>query len=307
MLRCLHWVGGKFYAQRSIRSDFVQLWWEEESKTSLNINYLNILLLLGVVLCLYTPTLIYYFTEFNIYDYSSNLYSVYPSSVINIRICCATVFLNLIILLACFNYNRLKLSRFNKSIMSAATIIVKGGFEGLGDLNLEEHMRTRDSSSKFTDLELELSLPPAQKESPSKDSSGTFPKLNTAEGQGVPILGPSGYSTAKSIREWDTFSYTQKGPDISPLSAISSLTGSIYEPASMSEDNTKKVRFKDQTEVFIINNLDEVNTMDKQASKQAKQEFEDQNRIKNNIEMKNEVSYNLKPTLTEIFKGKRKK
>ena len=48
VLRCLHWVGGKYSeALRSIRSDFVRLRWEEVSKTSLNINYLNILLLLA--------------------------------------------------------------------------------------------------------------------------------------------------------------------------------------------------------------------------------------------------------------------
>jgi hypothetical protein len=97
--------------------------------------------------------------------------------------------------------------------MSASTIIVKGGFEGLGDPNLDEHMRTRDSSSKITDLELELSLPPAQKESPSKDSCfagvrfRSLTQLKSTESPSlallvVVLLNPLGSGTLPRIKKW---------------------------------------------------------------------------------------------------------
>ena len=150
---------------------FVPLWWEEVSKTSLNIFYLNSLLIFGIGLCLCAPILIYYFTGLNIYDYSSIVESVYSNSLFSIRITFATVLLNLIVLLACLNYNRLKLTIFNKLFTLASTIIVNKGCEGLGDPNLEEqnafsnnNISTEDRSI-ISDPELERSVPPAQNES----------------------------------------------------------------------------------------------------------------------------------------------
>jgi hypothetical protein len=153
--------------------------------SSINIIYLNILLILGIVLCLYAPILFYSFTGVNIFNYSSITDSVYSMSLFNFRICCATVFLHLLIYLFVLNQNRLKLSIFNKPISLAATIIIKGGFEGLGDPSLDEqnvsskYMRTLNSS-KFTDLGVETarSLSATQKESPTKESSGTLTRLN---------------------------------------------------------------------------------------------------------------------------------
>jgi hypothetical protein len=76
------------------------------------------------------------------------------------------------------------------------------------------------------------------------------------------------------------------GPYISPLSAIPSLTGSIFEQAS--EDNTKKVRFNDEIVVVEIN-LERVNSMEKQARLQLVVE----NRQQRLDDRKNKRSYNL--------------
>lgn len=74
--------------------------------------------------------------------------------------------------MSCHYYSKRRFRRLGRSIDNNPN---------LDEQNVSsKHMRTRDSSSKITDLVLELSLPPAQKESPSKDSSGTFPLLNTA-------------------------------------------------------------------------------------------------------------------------------
>jgi hypothetical protein len=91
VLRCLRWVSYSDM-QRNIMSGFVQLRREEVSNTSLNIIFLNSCLIFGVGLCLSVPILNFYFTGLNLYDYSSNIDSVYSSSLINIRISCAIVF-----------------------------------------------------------------------------------------------------------------------------------------------------------------------------------------------------------------------
>jgi len=57
-----------------------------------NINYLNILLLIGIGFSLYAPILFYSLTGVNIYDNSSITESGHSAVLFNIRICCATVF-----------------------------------------------------------------------------------------------------------------------------------------------------------------------------------------------------------------------
>jgi hypothetical protein len=102
--------------------------------------------------------------------------------------------LNFIVLLACLNYNRLKLTIFNKPITLASTIIVKTAFEGSGEQNLEEqnaisnHMQTEDRS-KISDPEKERSVSPAQKESTSNDSTVS---LNKTEVREELVRGPFG-------------------------------------------------------------------------------------------------------------------
>jgi uncharacterized membrane protein len=83
------------------------------SKFSINMIYLNILLIFGIVLCLGAPIIINTLTGVNIYDPNLN----YSMSFFQIRICCATVFLHLLIYFFVLNKIRLKLSIFNKPIM----------------------------------------------------------------------------------------------------------------------------------------------------------------------------------------------
>jgi hypothetical protein len=84
--------------------------------------YVNILIIIGMVLCLITPFLISFFIGINIYDpdtYSlqdSLAYSEYSLAEISgagvrpfffIRTCLATILMNLIVLLILFNYTKL--------------------------------------------------------------------------------------------------------------------------------------------------------------------------------------------------------
>jgi hypothetical protein len=85
--------------------------------SSIKKNYLNILLIVGIVLCLGAPSLIYTLTGVNIYDQYSITDSIYSLSLIKIRMCCATVFLHLLIYFYVLNKNRLKQYIFNKHVI----------------------------------------------------------------------------------------------------------------------------------------------------------------------------------------------
>ncbi len=119
--------------------------------------YVNILIIIGMVLCLITPFLIYFLLGINIYDTDTDslqdslAYSEYSVAEISgagvrpfffIRICLATILLNLIVLFILFNYTKLTGSWANKALMSATCVIVHGGFEGLGDPDLDAQQET---------------------------------------------------------------------------------------------------------------------------------------------------------------------
>jgi hypothetical protein len=129
--------------------------------------------------------------------------------------------LNLIVLLAFLNYNRLKISIFNKPITLASTILVKTAFAGSGEPILEEqnansnHMSTVDSSN-LSDPEKVRSVSPPQKESPTNDSTVS---LNKTEIRGLPTSGPFGPCTSKPPSEGDVY-------PVSPM-AVGSLLSSI--------------------------------------------------------------------------------
>lgn len=120
-------------------------------------NYVNILIIIGFVLCLLTPLWIYFLTGINIYDSDTNslqdslVYVEYSVSDLSdagvrpffvIRICLATIFFNLMVLFILFNYTNLRGSWANKALMGAACVIVHGGFEGLGDPDLNAQQET---------------------------------------------------------------------------------------------------------------------------------------------------------------------
>jgi len=137
--------------------------------------YVNFLIVIGIILCLITPFLIYFLTGINIYDPDTHslldplAYSDYTVAEISragvrpfffIRTCLATIFFNLIVLLILFNYTKLSGSWTNKALMGATCVIVHGGFEGLGDPDLDAQQETakprRMLNSSHSPIALEI-------------------------------------------------------------------------------------------------------------------------------------------------------
>jgi len=119
------------------------------------------------------PVLIYLFSGLNMYDtysykdsfsysecYSTNVEGAVVRPLFHIRTCLATILFNLIVLLLLFNYNKLSGSVARKALMGATCVIVRGGFEGLGDPDLDAQQETAkprrmNSSHSPTALEVE--------------------------------------------------------------------------------------------------------------------------------------------------------
>jgi hypothetical protein len=152
----------------------------------------------------------------------------------------------LLIYFVLFNKNKLKQSILNKPIMGASCVIVKGGFEGLGDPEMDEQhvtpkpMRTINNS-QITDLgvELPLTLSATQNESHSKDNSATFPRLNP-EVNAVPVPDQP------------------EGSNANPSTERRTSSGYPFWPRPPNEDNKnkkEKVRIFEYTEVTEISNL----------------------------------------------------
>jgi hypothetical protein len=271
---------------------------EDESNSSLSTIYLNIFLLFGIGFCLSVPILIYFLTGVNIYNNSSFTDSIYSMSLFEIRKICATVCLYLLIYFVLFNKNKLKQSILNKPIMWASCLIVRGGFEGLGDPELEtQHVNPQPlrtlNSRKLKELDedlLSLDLLDAQIESLSTSSPSTPPRLNP-EVCGVTIPYPPGSKTA--------------GP--STGSRLYNDSPYLYSPSpgtAIPAEGKKKVRFNDNEEVQELPDL---------AS--FKQEWSEEpvkkvggNSKQRAIERDQNISYNSDPTETQTFntfKGKR--
>lgn len=191
-----------------------------------------------MVLCLGAPISMYTLTGVNIYDQNS----IYSMSLFQFRICCATVLWHLLIYLVVLNKIRLKLSIFNnKPIFWASTIIIKGGFEGLGDPELDELHETSKPLRTATQQEIK-----------NKDSSGSNPWLNL-EVNAVPV--PPEGSNAKPTEKSTTSGYPF-WPRKAPAFKIPILPGSDSEPALTSEaEDKKKVRIHEYTEVTEISEL----------------------------------------------------
>ena len=195
-----------------------------DNNNNINIKYLNIGLLTGIVLILGVPTLIQKMTGVSIYDQSLITESIYSESLIKIRKTCATVFVSLLSFLLFLNIDRLKRTILKKPIMWAP-IFVKGGFEGLGDPELDtQHvspntMRTFNSSKLKENEEdlLSLALYNAQNESLSTNSSTTPPRLNLMSTV-CPIPYPPGCKTAGPSTGSPYFgSFNWYSPSSSPL------------------------------------------------------------------------------------------
>jgi hypothetical protein len=195
VLRCLRWMAGKYSTTLlSIRSGYILLRGKERSN-SINIIYISIFFLIGIWFCLYFPSLFFYVTGINIYNYSAitdSTDSVYTMSVC-IRQICANVLLFLLIYFGMFIIYKLKISVpiLNKSIMGATCVIIKGGFEGLGDPELDEnHVTQKHMRETFLEQT-------TQQVSHSKDNSTTFTRLNP-EVNVIPVSYPPEGSNATS-------------------------------------------------------------------------------------------------------------
>jgi DNA polymerase type B, organellar and viral len=174
--RCLHWFTGRFNATvRIIRNNYIQQRGEELSNIQ-NINYIIIFLLLLLVLCIYFPSLFYYFSGLDLYNTTN---SIYYMSLFEIRKACAIIFWHALFYLVIFIQYRfnLHIPIFNKPIILASTpIIIKGGFEGLGDPELDEQ-NTKPRLTFLERIKNESLITDSDLGVHSKYSSNTFPKF----------------------------------------------------------------------------------------------------------------------------------
>jgi len=255
----------------------------------INTKYWNILWLIGIVLSISAPSLIYTLTGVNIYDQYYISESIYSKSFINIRLTCATVFLCSIISLGLANVDRLKLSIFKKPILWAPFIgpgIQQVGFEKCEDTELKvEHVSTKELkeehettkpmyklNKRFGDPEMreeDVSTKPMymlnknkwaelnenEISVSSKLSAKDNKTLNTSsnsEPQGVNIPYPPGCKNNYYSRPYyGPYWSTEKSVIISSPDSPDSSTGSSIESAYEDEDK-KKVRFNNKKKGFYI-------------------------------------------------------
>jgi len=249
VLRCFKWMRGRYLLSYGLSL----------SNCSINIIYLNIILLLGILLIFGTPLLIYMWTGVNIYDPNTITNSPYSMALFKLRICLATVFVHLLIYFCILNKKWLKASIFNKNILWASSLIGTGGVEVLRDQELEaQHVTPKpmptlnSNNGVFTSEDLlSFELWQAQNDSMGRNCTSTKP-LNP-EVKGVPIPYPPGFQTAgpsRDCRPSFSHSWDSSSPDTS-----TSVVNDSFEPASTSEGK-KKVRFKDKDEVKEIPDSD---------------------------------------------------
>jgi hypothetical protein len=289
VLWCFRWMSGKYSAT------VLSL-----SNCSINIIYLNIILLLGIVLFFCAPILIYMLTGVNIYDPNTITNSLYSMALFKLRICLATVFVHLLIYFCILNKKWLKSSIFNKPILWASSLIGTGGVEVLGDQELEaQHVTPKpmpplnSNNGVFTNEDLlSFELWQAQNDSMGRNCTSTKP-INP-EVKGVPIPYPPGYQTAGPSRgcrpSFDSHSWDSSPPD------TATSAGSSFEPASTSEGQ-KKVRFNDKDEVKEIPDSDSY----KQEWNEEYKQMVDKNKKQKDLERALNTSDNSKPTDPETL------
>lgn len=194
-------------------------------------------------LCLYFPSLFYSVTGIDLYNSTDSIYSM---SLFEIRKICANVLLYLLIYLSIFIQYRLKLSIpiLNKPIMAATCVVVKGGFEGLGDPALD--VQPTKPSRSFLEI------------INSKDCLETLPRLNSAEKAVSAPYPPEAEGSNAIHAKPSTESTSTSGypfwPRTTPAVNIPTLpeTESNSEPVPTNEGNNKKVRIKGYVEVKQI-------------------------------------------------------
>jgi len=232
-----------------IRCNYVRLRGEEKSN-SINTIYISILFLLGIGFCLYFPSFLEYVSGISLYNSTDSNYFIYLDEI---RKICANCFLYLLIYFCIFLQYRLNLSisSLNKSILTS-TIIIKGGFEGLGDTEMDE----RPTEPTRTFLEIINS----------KDCLNSHVS-NNPEVKDVSVPYPpetSNANKAKPSTESSSTSGYPSWPWTTPALNLSTLPESNSEPDHTTEGNNKKVRIngvidlKEITETGLGQNSQEV-------------------------------------------------
>lgn len=153
--------------------------------------------------------------------------------------------------------------------MGASCIVIKGGFEGLGDPELDEEYITQKSRREpFPELT-------RQHEKLSRDFSVTLTRLNP-EVYAVPEPYPAEGSYAKPSTERSATSGYPFWPRQTPADNLPTLPESNSEPVPTNKDNNKKVRIKGYAEVkeiteegLKINSADILNVGPKQKLQSA--------------------------------------
>lgn len=172
-----------------------------------------------------SPILIHSYTGLNLYDtysfkdslsysefFEADVAEARGTPLFHIRICLATMLFNFIVLFFFFllNFNKLSGSFKNKAVMGASCVIVRGGFEGLGDPDLDSQHETQKYASN---LNRSLSITEVERDSFSmsatqmeyhrqrENSKGTLPPVNY-EGKAVPIPIQIGLSSSSRFMDF---------------------------------------------------------------------------------------------------------
>lgn len=187
----------------------------------------NFWLVLGIVLCLMAPILIYSITGLNLYDTYSfkdsfsyreccgadvDVAGAPGTPLFHIRTCLATILFNLVLLFFLINSNKLSGSLATKVVMGATCITVRGGFEGLGDPDLDAQAGTSTATRRLNSslstqaLEMErdsLLMSSTQREyqRQRENSKTTLTEVNP-EGKAVPIPIQTGFSTSSRFMDF---------------------------------------------------------------------------------------------------------
>jgi hypothetical protein len=130
--------------------------------------------------------------------------------------------------------------------LGASCVIIKGGFEGLGDLEMDEnHVTQKPMRDTFFEQT-------TQQVTPSNDNSTTFTRLNY-EVNVIPVSDLPESSNAKSSNARDTISGYPYWPWQTPAVNIPTLPENNSELVPTNEN--KKVRIKGYVEVKQITEL----------------------------------------------------
>ena len=206
---------------------------------------INLGFILGMVFCLTAPIILFKYTGLNLYEnysiqdsfsYSEcnemNIAGTHGASLM-LRSLLANMLYYLIMYCVIYNLSDIQPtgSVANKVLMGASCVIVNGGFEGLGDPELDAQHVTPNTMHTAT-----------QQESHIKDEGSESSKVK-----------PTEKSTTSGYPFW---------PRPTPAVNIPTLPESNSEPEPTIENNKKTVRLNGFTEVKDISELGLDNTKD---------------------------------------------